>query len=168
MTLFMVLALLGFAFAAFLQNMAFTWSSRSRASGDPNYHRYASWCSNGVYYITNALLTLYIVKTGGLAALALQGVIYTIVTAEGSVWMMKILLRKETGKRKVGAGQDVALFTKAEGDALRAIILKMHYAGALEPVQPHAVPHFRTVVPDGFRAADTTDGYRFYTEKKSE
>lgn len=117
-----LLYLLGFGVVSFLQNAAFTWPSRSRASGDPNYHRYASWCSNGIYYVTNALLTLYIVKTGGLAALALQGLIYTVVTAEGSVLMMKILLKKETGKRKVGAGQDVELFTKAEGAVIRELI----------------------------------------------
>ena len=36
---------------AFIQNCFFTFTSRSRNSGDPNYHRYAAWGSNGVWYI---------------------------------------------------------------------------------------------------------------------
>lgn len=97
--------LLPFAAISFIQNAAFTWSSRSRNSGDPNYHRKASWASNGVYYITNALLTVFIVKamTLGFWPLVASGLVYTATTAEGSVLMMKWLLKKEEGKRRVGA-----------------------------------------------------------------
>jgi hypothetical protein len=98
----LLLSLIPFAILSYIQNMAFTWSSRSRQSNDPNYHRKASWASNGIYYITNALLTFYIVKTQLWWMLLFQGVVYTLTTAEGSVHMMKVLLKKETGKRKVG------------------------------------------------------------------
>ncbi len=36
---------------SFIQNMAFTWTSRSRNSGDPAYHRFAAWSSNGVWFL---------------------------------------------------------------------------------------------------------------------
>jgi hypothetical protein len=111
--------LVPFSVLSFIQNMAFTASSRSRNSGDPNYHRWCAYMSNGVYYITNALLTVYIIKYGALWQLAVQGIAYTLSTAEGSVLMMKKMLAKEKGKRQVGAGQDVATFTKAEGEMLR-------------------------------------------------
>jgi hypothetical protein len=97
-----ILMLLGFGIVSFVQNMAFTWSSRSRNSGDPDYHRKASWCSNGIYYITNALLTIYIIHTQLWWMLAIQGLVYTLTTAEGSVLMMKRLIKTEKGKQKVG------------------------------------------------------------------
>ena len=97
--------LLPFAVVCFIQNMAFTWSSRSRNSGDPNYHRFASYASNGVYYITNALLTIYIIRelNQSMMALVISGIIYTLSTAEGSVLMMRLMLKYESGKRQVGA-----------------------------------------------------------------
>jgi hypothetical protein len=97
--------LVPFGVLSFIQNMAFTASSRSRNSGDPNYHRWCAYMSNGVYYITNALLTVYIIKYGALWQLALQGIVYTLTTAEGSVLMMRKMLAKEAGRRAVGAGQ---------------------------------------------------------------
>ena len=98
------LMLLGFAACCFIQNMCFTWSSRSRNSGDPNYHRYASLCSNGVYWLCNLPMTLFIIQWQHRPLLLLaSGVVYTISTAEGSVLMMRILLKKEKGKRVVGA-----------------------------------------------------------------
>lgn len=100
--------LIPFAIVSFIQNMAFTWSSRSRNSGDPTYHRWASWASNGVYYVTNALLTVYIVRYQIWWMLAIQGVVYTVSTAEGSVLMMRLLLKKEAGKRAVGGGTKYA------------------------------------------------------------
>lgn len=98
------LALLGVI--AFIQNMAFTWVSRSRNSGDPSYHRWASLCSNGVWFVTNILITIQVwqaVKTGQWWYVAACGVVYVVCTTEGSVLMMRILLKCETGKRKVGA-----------------------------------------------------------------
>jgi len=50
-----IILLLLLAAVSFVQNMAFTWSSRSRNSGDPSYHRYAAWGSNGVWFICNML-----------------------------------------------------------------------------------------------------------------
>jgi len=91
---------------AFVQNMAFTWVSRSRNSGDPNYHRWAALCSNGVWFVTNILITMQVwqaVKTGNWWTIAAVAAVYIVATTEGSVLMMKILLKKETGKRKVGA-----------------------------------------------------------------
>lgn len=91
---------------AFVQNMAFTWVSRSRNSGDPNYHRWAAICSNGIWFITQLLIWNQLWQAWTQAEwwrLALLGVVYVIATTEGSVLMMKILLKTETGKRKVGA-----------------------------------------------------------------
>jgi hypothetical protein len=98
--------LLALAAVAFVQNMAFTWVSRSRNSGDPQYHRWAAVCSNGVWFATQLILWNQIwafVTAGGWLKLALTGVVYVAATTEGSVLMMKILIRRETGKRKVGA-----------------------------------------------------------------
>jgi hypothetical protein len=137
----LLLSLIPFAILSYIQNMAFTWSSRSRQSNDPAYHRKASWASNGVYYITNALLTFYIVKTQLWWMLLVQGIVYTLTTAEGSVHMMKVLLKKEAGKRKVGnqfspeeaelirkralyvdTGDGIGTFTTAELVALKELV----------------------------------------------
>lgn len=104
MTLFISLAVL--FVVAFLQNMAFTWVSRSRNSGDPNYHRYAAICSNGIWFMTTLLIwnELFGAMTKGeWWKVLLTGLVYVVATTEGSVLMMKILLKKETGLRKVGA-----------------------------------------------------------------
>jgi hypothetical protein len=102
----MILDLLILAIVAFAQNAAFTWVSRSRNSGDPGYHRYAALCSNGVWFVTNILITMKVwdaLKTGSWWFVLATGIVYVIATTEGSVLMMRILLKKETGKRKVGA-----------------------------------------------------------------
>jgi putative flippase GtrA len=91
---------------AFVQNMAFTWVSRSRNSGDPGYHRYAAICSNGVWFITQLFILstlLPALTVGEWWKVILTGVVYIVATTEGSVYMMRILLKKETGKRRVGA-----------------------------------------------------------------
>jgi len=112
----LLLVLLGCV--SFIQNMMFTWTSRSRNSGDPDYHRFASWGSNGVWFLAQ----MFIVKLmweplmkGDWAIVAIGGLIYIAATTEGSVFMMRILLGKvpwlpkwlsrllvEQGKRKVG------------------------------------------------------------------
>lgn len=98
------LALLTYGAVCFVQNMMFTWSSRSRNSGDPSYHRRAALSSNGIYWLCNLLITLFIVRWQSRPVLlALSGLVYVISTAEGSVLMMKILLKRESGKRVVGA-----------------------------------------------------------------
>lgn len=101
-----LLLLLAFGAVAFVQNMAFTWVSRSRNGGDPQYHRYASWCSNGIWFVTNLLVWTQVwaaLQSGEWWKLVLAGIVYVIATTEGSVLMMKRLLRTETGKRRVGA-----------------------------------------------------------------
>lgn len=90
---------------SFVQNMAFTWSSRSRNSGDPHYHRYASLCSNGVWFICQLFLVNTIwapMMAGDWLYVVLGGITYTVATSEGSVTMMKYLLKREKGKQKVG------------------------------------------------------------------
>lgn len=116
--------LLVFATLSFFQNAAFTWSSRSRNSNDPAYHRKASWASNGVFYVTNVLLTLYIIKYHTFWMLALQGLVYTLATAEGSVAMMRRLIGKEKGKQKVGNQ-----FTPEEVEVLRRVAAKKDGGG---------------------------------------
>lgn len=91
---------------AFVQNMAFTWVSRSRNGGDVNHHRRAAYCSNGVWYVTQVLIfgTLWqSLTSGSYGKLALVGLVYCLATTEGSVFMMRKLLKTETGKRRVGA-----------------------------------------------------------------
>ncbi len=94
------------AIVAFVQNMAFTWVSRSRNSGDPTYHRKAAYCSNGIWFLTNILIWKQVwtaIETGSWLHLVAAGVAYCIATSEGSVFMMKRLLRSEKGKQRVGA-----------------------------------------------------------------
>lgn len=94
------------AIVAFVQNMAFTWVSRSRNSGDPSYHRKAAYCSNGIWFLTNILIWRQVwtaIESGSWLHLAVAGIAYCIATSEGSVLMMKRLLKSETGKQRVGA-----------------------------------------------------------------
>lgn len=98
--------LLLLAVLAFIQNMAFTWVSRSRNSGDPGYHRWAALSSNGIWFVTTLLIWNQLwaaLTTGDWWSIVATGVVYIIATTEGSVLMMKILLKTESGKRKVGA-----------------------------------------------------------------
>jgi hypothetical protein len=112
-----VYTLMGLAVICFIQNMAFTWTSRSRNSGDPAYHMYAALSSNGVWFITQMTMLSMIwepIENGDVATLAMAGVVYVISTSLGSVFMMKVLLGHlnipvlsrllvEKDKREVGA-----------------------------------------------------------------
>jgi len=111
-----VLYYLGLMLTAFVQNMAFTWSSRSRNSGDPDYHRFAAWASNGIWYICQVALVGLVwkpVMEGQWVTVAVGGICYILATTEGSVFMMKLLLGKikvkwlkwlvEKDKRQVGS-----------------------------------------------------------------
>lgn len=105
------------AVVAFIQNMAFTWTSRSRNSGDPDYHRYAAWGSNGVWFLAQLFIFSWLWKpwmeNGELWKALVGGLIYIAATTEGSVFMMKVLLGHikskwtrwfvEKDKRKVGS-----------------------------------------------------------------
>ncbi len=104
-----ILSLIVLAVAAYVQNMSFTAVSRSRNSGDPSYHRYCAWCSNGIWFVTHFMILRQVweVLEAGFSEtwwrLLIVVVVYTLATTEGSVRMMKILLKKEKGKRQVGA-----------------------------------------------------------------
>lgn len=101
-----VLSLILLAVSSYVQNMAFTWSSRSRNSGDPSYHRFASWASNGVWLLTNVQIFKQIwdvMETGDWWKMLAVGLVYVAATTEGSVQMMNILLKRESGARQVGA-----------------------------------------------------------------
>ena len=91
----------------FIQNMAFTWSSRSRNSGDPKYHFFVALSSNGVYFFCNFFLILpemlKVIESGDILMKFIVMALYVISTSLGSSVMMGVLLRKEQGKRKVGA-----------------------------------------------------------------
>lgn len=100
-----VLSLILLAVSSYVQNMAFTWSSRSRNSGDPSYHRYAAWASNGVWLVTNVQIFKQVwdvMDSGQWWRIILVALVYVIFTTEGSVQMMKVLIGRETGKRRVG------------------------------------------------------------------
>lgn len=103
---------------SFVQNMAFTWTSRSRNSGDPSYHRFAAWSSNGVWFLAQMTVVKIMwepLMAGEFWKVAIGGVFYVLSTTEGSVFMMKLLLGHlndkypkmsaffmEKGKREVG------------------------------------------------------------------
>lgn len=99
--------LLLIAVVGFIQNMAFTFSGRSRNSGDPTYHRKAAILSNSVWFICNYYLIfpqmMKVVETGDHLQKFLVMLVYVLATTEGSVVMMRRMLKKETGKRKVGS-----------------------------------------------------------------
>lgn len=103
--LYVLLPLL--AAAAFIQNMAFTAVSRSRNSADVSYHRKCSWASNAVWFTIQVGLfgvLFSALTTGSFLKVALVGLVYVFATTEGSCYMMGRMLKRETGKRKVGAG----------------------------------------------------------------
>ncbi len=98
--------LLMLAGTAFIQNMAFTAVSRSRNAGDPEYHRKCAWASNGIWLACQLLIWAHLwaaFSTDSFARLIPLIVVYTMFTTEGSVFMMRELLKKEKGKRQVGA-----------------------------------------------------------------
>lgn len=104
MEMYITLVLL--AIVSFVQNMFFTLVSRSRNSGDPGYHRYCAWGSNGVWFICQVMIVKNVwaaINEGNWLLAGLAGLVYAICTTEGSVLMMKRLLKAESGKRKVGA-----------------------------------------------------------------
>jgi hypothetical protein len=104
-----ILTLVALMVACFIQNAAFTKVSRSRNGADFQYHRRCAWQSNGVYLVCQLLVLkhFFAALTAGTLlgwlALVPMVVVYILSTAEGSVWMMKRLLKTETGKRRVGA-----------------------------------------------------------------
>jgi hypothetical protein len=81
----------------YIQNMAFTWSSRTRNQNDTKLHRYAAWCSNGVWFLMQMTIwgTLWTALThDSLWVIAATGLVYTLSTTEGSVRMMELLIKR--------------------------------------------------------------------------
>lgn len=104
--LYLLLPLL--AVIAFVQNMAFTATSRSRNGADVAYHRRVSYLSNGVWFATQVLIFGSLwqsMTTGSYGKIALVGIVYILATTEGSAFMMARLLKRETGSRRIGAYQ---------------------------------------------------------------
>lgn len=98
------LGLLGVA--SYFQNMMFTLVSRSRNSADPAYHRKCAWGSNAIWFICQILIVKNVwasIHEGNWTYAIIAGIIYSLSTTEGSVMMMKRLLKSETGLRRVGA-----------------------------------------------------------------
>lgn len=104
-----------FLFAiAFIQNMAFTWVSRSRQSGNPRKHAIAAIFSNSIWFVCNFFILfpeiLRAVAEGNLWDRLILMVIYVAATVSGSVVMMKInlghwyvpFLTEKKDKDKVG------------------------------------------------------------------
>jgi hypothetical protein len=102
--------LLALAPVAFVQNMFFTLVSRSRNSNDPSYHRFCAWGSNGVWFICQVMIVKNIwtaIHNGDWLYAILAGIVYSLATTEGSVLMMKRLIKSESGKRRVGASAKI-------------------------------------------------------------
>lgn len=95
---------------AFIQNMFFTLVSRSRNSQDTDYHRFCAWGSNGVWFICQVMIVKNIwgaINAGQWWYAILAGIVYSLATTEGSVLMMKRLIKSEKGKRRVGASDKI-------------------------------------------------------------
>lgn len=102
--------LMALAPVAFIQNMFFTLVSRSRNSKDTDYHRYCAWGSNGVWFMCQIMIVKNIwsaINAGQWWYAGLAGLVYAYFTTEGSVLMMKKLIRSESGKRRVGANDKI-------------------------------------------------------------
>jgi len=100
--------LLALAPVAFIQNMFFTLVSRSRNSQDTDYHRFCAWGSNGVWFVCQVMIVKNIwgaIHAGQWWYAIAAGIVYSLATTEGSVLMMKKLIRDEKGKRRVGASE---------------------------------------------------------------
>ena len=96
-----LLAVLGF-----VQNMAFTAVSRSRNSADIWFHFRCAILSNGIWLVCYMFIMKQlwpVFETGEIWLFFPLAVVYTLSTAFGSVNMMRIALKNETGKKKVGA-----------------------------------------------------------------
>ena len=96
------------AVTSFIQNMAFTGSSRSRNSGDPMYHFKWALLSNGIWF-ANRIFSLSLIMDSLLgdsinwAEILIVGGIYLVTTSTGSAYMMSRMLKKVKGKQHVGA-----------------------------------------------------------------
>ena len=112
-----ILSLVGMYLVGFLQNMIFTLSSRSRNSGDPDYHKKVAYWSNGIWYamqffsagllfipmndlkehLSQGLFDITFV-TVTIIKILLVGFIYIHSTSNGSSMMMRINLGHDLPK----------------------------------------------------------------------
>ena len=95
---------------SFIQNMAFTWSSRSRNSGSPRYHFFVALTSNGIWFICQVFIIKNVwasIMAGDIWTVVIAGAVYVLFTSSGSAYMMKVLLagKAESGRRAVGASR---------------------------------------------------------------
>jgi hypothetical protein len=100
-------SLLILAVVGFIQNMAFTATSRSRNSANPIRHFYIANGSNGIWFVCNFFLILpdmlKVIESGDLIGKITVMVVYVLWTSLGSSYMMMMMLKTEKGKNKVGA-----------------------------------------------------------------
>jgi len=88
----MALAVLGY-----IQNLGFTWASRSRNQNDPSLHRWAALFSNSIWFIVTVLVwgQMWSALThGSIWKIVATGIVYVVSTSEGSVMGMKILIKR--------------------------------------------------------------------------
>jgi len=91
------LMLISLAILGYIQNLGFTWASRSRNQNDPNHHRWAALFSNSIWFIVTVLVWGQIwsgLTHGSIWKVVITGIVYTISTSEGSVMGMKILIKR--------------------------------------------------------------------------
>lgn len=88
-----------------VQTAAFTWVSRARNSGSLLYHGVASVFSNGIWFVSQFILIVSVLKPDmPMRDLVLAGAIYIASTVTGALLMHWVSMKYlETGKRKVGA-----------------------------------------------------------------
>jgi hypothetical protein len=92
-----IIMLISIGVLGFVQNMAGTWASRSRNQQDVEHHRWAAIASNGIYFLVSALIWGQLwssMTTGGFWKIVATGLVYTISTSEGSVAMMRFLIKR--------------------------------------------------------------------------
>jgi len=100
------LLIIPWAVLLYFQNMAFSWASRSRNSGDPKWHLKAARFSNGIWFFSQSLMFsqfLLAWQQDAWYRLLVLWIVYTETTARGSVGGMIRLLKRESGKQRVGA-----------------------------------------------------------------
>lgn len=92
-----ILMLTAIGILGFVQNMAGTWASRSRNQHDVEHHRWAAMASNGIYFLVSVLIWGQLwssMTSGGFWKILATGIVYTTATSEGSVYMMRFLIKR--------------------------------------------------------------------------
>lgn len=92
-----IIMLLAIGVLGFVQNMAGTWASRSRNQHDVEHHRLAAFASNAIYFLVSALIWGQLwssMTSGGVWKIIATGIVYTTSTSEGSVAMMRFLIKR--------------------------------------------------------------------------